>query len=339
MLLELKNSLQDTYNLIVFSKSARFDRLILDMVKSELEAKGDTLFIVTSPAEFKEAKGISMNLPFVGGRWVISYDVSKVKSNKELVEALKAISSSRCTIFFCRDYKVFRFLADSNEVKNQGKFTKIIYGTRLDSGDIPFLYETLVSEGNRSLQGPLFNKFVKEYRFNVDAVFELFELLEQGKTFAAMKDIVAAVGLGRNSVNALIITMLKSKASTEKGKKMAIKKFLFQFQDLSADIEPDTIINFMLVALRNMITLKELQIMGKYTTVRQVLDVSENFDLTGVTRLRGFETILLEDISLVQLLEFYELLSELKSKNMSLGGSNLFTLLVYKYGERLGKVV
>ncbi len=321
--------IDDICNILVYSRSAYFNKFLIDSLKEKLEVKWDTLLMVNNPAEFKEAKQESYNLPFSGGKWLIVYDVDNVKSYKELLFAMRSMSVSRCTLFLCKNYKTFTFLQE--EAKKQGRFTKVFYGNKLLTGDMLYLYESIVSKDKRTLSQPLWRKFIKEYRFNVDAVFELFNYLNEGKTFETLGDIIKLVGLGKNSVNDILITLLKNKVKTQKGQKMLTKKLLFQFNDLSQSLSEDAIINFMISGLKGMVALKELQLMGKYTTVHGFLPIGDNFDITYASRLGFASKIVVEEIALSNIVKLLYICLDSKKRYPFLNAKSLYLTIIFHY--------
>lgn len=285
-------------NVIIYVASPSLEYILKDTLKKRLGVTKDFIHDVDTMKALNLAKMDSYVAPLTGGKWLINVNADKI-SKKDLITALNLNTVFGVTVYWVSKYAVFKYLTGLDIVKKQGVYCAQFYLGKLMYNDITNLHSKLVPKKN-ALPKDLLHYVAKTYNYDVQAVCDLFNLVRSGNEVTTKKDIIELVGVGGNSTDSFVVGLLKSSYTTEKGKKTAISRNLKLLQDLSYTYKFNTIKNYILNTVDGFIEMKQLQIMGYYRKFNKI--IPENFDSKRLSRLKRFETVVLEDVSLPRLL-------------------------------------
>ena len=250
--------------------STQLSIFLYDKLKLRFHCNSDSIVSVESKSDVKKIRDVSTTSPPFGDKWLIQVNLDKV-NDKELV---KAIHDSSTCIFFCTcsKYKTFKQFKDSVKDVN-GVYD--YYVTYIRRPDLLYLYDALVPEDNK-LSKQLFDYVAQSYSSDIDAIFDLLLALNKGDSFESRKDIAELCGLGNNSVESFLLSLMKPMSETEKGTHTVIKNRAKMGADLGATIGWSSFYNFFNSSLDSFIQLKVLVISG--VVYKQVRDLPDSYD-------------------------------------------------------------
>lgn len=250
--------------------STQLSIFLYDKLKLRFHCNSDSIISVESKSDVKKIREVSTTSPPFGDKWLIQVNLDKV-NDKELV---KVIHDSLTCIFFCTcsKYKTFKQFKDSVKDVN-GVYD--YYVTYIRRPDLLYLYDALVPEDNK-LSKQLFDYVAQSYSSDIDAIFDLLLALNKGDSFESRKDIAELCGLGNNSVESFLLSLMKPMSETEKGTHTVIKNRAKMGADLGATIGWSSFYNFFNSSLDSFIQLKVLVISG--VVYKQVRDLPDSYD-------------------------------------------------------------
>ena len=250
--------------------STQLSIFLYDKLKLRFHCNSDSIISVESKSDVKKIREVSTTSPPFGDKWLIQVNLDKV-NDKELI---KVIHDSLTCIFFCTcsKYKTFKQFKDSIKDVN-GVYD--YYVTYIRRPDLLYLYDALVPEDNK-LSKQLFDYVAQSYSSDIDAIFDLLLALNKGDSFESRKDIAELCGLGNNSVESFLLSLMKPMSETEKGTHTVIKNRAKMGADLGATIGWSSFYNFFNSSLDSFIQLKVLVISG--VVYKQVRDLPDSYD-------------------------------------------------------------
>jgi hypothetical protein len=285
-------------NIIMFVPSPSLAYYIRGKLKTRFEVYKDFVISVDTQKGFQNAKLDSYVAPLICDKWLIHVDADKI-AKKDLITGLNINTSHGITVYWTSKYNIFKQLTDLDIVKKQGVHCPSFSFSRLSYGEVLHLHKQMVGK-KKELKTELLDYVAKNYRYDVQAICELFAMLNSGNDFQTKKDIIESVGVGGNSVSNLVIRILRSSPTSEKGKKKIAADAIKLLDDLSVSYKYSTIRRFMLNNLDGFIDMKQLQIIGVYNRINKV--IPETYDTKRLSMLKRFERTILEEISLPKLL-------------------------------------
>lgn len=258
--LDIKTS--DPEVLLLQTPSTRLFLFLLDKMKNRFRTTVDTTIEINSRSDLQRVRDLIGVHPPFSIKWFITVDLGKV-SGEDLVEVVK--SSTTCFFFVTsanyRSYKGFKHSLEGV----RGVFD--YYINYLRRYDFLYLYDTFVSEDKR-IKKALFDYVVQGYSGDIDAVMELFVCIASGEKVESRKDISNICGLGGNSIESYIFSMLKPLSGSEKGLKLVLKNRISAGLDLGETMGYGCFYHTMRKSLFTLIQLKQLILSGKvYKTV------------------------------------------------------------------------
>lgn len=286
-------------NIIIYSSSPTLDLMGRDILKKKFTKDKECVIDVNTVKELNTAKLDSNVSPLSGGKWLIHANVDKF-SRKDLIKAINNNSSYGVTVYWTSKYKIYKDLTSLEVVKKMGVYCASYYLGRLSFADIMWVHDKQLGEGNKYLSQDLKVYVAKNYAYDIEGIFELFRLLKSGYEVESKKDIINLIGVGNNSVEVIALALLRSSATTDKGKLMLSRKVLKLINDLNSEYDYRSIRNFMLNFLDGCLELKQLQIMGYYIGHNKI--IPENFNEKRIMRLKRFEYTILNEISVPRIL-------------------------------------
>lgn len=288
----------DVLNIIVYSKSPSVDLYIRKSLKNSFGVESDYILNVDKDKELKDAKLTALMQPFTCPYWLIHVDADKI-SKGELLKSLGNTPSGGKTVYWTSDYGTFMRMTQSDILKEQQGYSPSYTFSRLSDNDIKQLHTDTVRE-KRRLGSKELLYLMKYYAYEPQLVMDLFRYIESGNSIETNRDIINAIGLPGSSVASLAITMLTTKAKTEKSVNTEYKKTIRQIQNITSKLEYRTLKNFLLSNIDGFMDMKQLQIMGNYRAEKFV--IPEGFDEKRINRLKRFERLILKEIPMQRLI-------------------------------------
>lgn len=285
-------------NMVIYVQSPSLAYFIKSKLRTRLNVHKDFVVNVDTAKGLQDAKLDSYIAPLLCDKWLIHVDADKL-SKKELFTNLEKNTVHGITVYWTTKYMVFKQLTESKEVKTQSVHCPVFSFSRLSYGDIVHLHKEMVPE-NKRMNAELLDYVCKGYRYDVQAVCDLFTMVKSGSEFTSKREIIENIGVGGNSVASLMVRILTAKPKTDKSKKRILSNTLKLMDDLSITYSHQTIRKFMLSNLDGCIEMKQLQILGIYK--RPNKEIPETFNIKRLSMLRRYEKTILHEISLPTLL-------------------------------------
>lgn len=365
-------------NIIILAPSPSLAYHLKSLLKQHFKVAGDYIISADTPKALRGAKLDSYVSPLLGDKWLIHVNVEKF-TDKELQAALTNNTRNGITVYWTDKYKVFKTLENSDVVKAQGAYCQLFSFSRLEQADILQLHRDMLPE-DLALKPSLLDFLCANYRYDPQAVCDLFAMMRSGDLVKSKNDILDLVGIGGISIESLVVRILaglpssfeakaerafretlrtktkafrrkyrtadltllhehlterrgyylaavmdhaldlaferydyptdetylalifdvKTAADRLKKKKVLFKNVVKLLNDLSSSYNYQSIRRFMLHSLDGFIDMKQLQIMGIYGRVNK--DIPDTYDQARLTRLKRFERVILNHVSLSQLL-------------------------------------
>lgn len=312
-------------NIVVYCNSPSLQYELLKLLQGVAECNSDTILNVESTKDLNDAKATILTAPFWGGKWFIDVNCDKL-SMSDIVSSFRAESPFSLKVHWVTKYAMYKKIKDLDVVKKNKVKVSFFYMGKLSYDGILRLHDMYkVNEDEPLLNSKLLKFVAKNYNYDVQGVCDLFRLLKSGNEVKTNKDIVELIGVGGNSIDSFLIKILSASYNTEKGLKIVISKRLKLLSDLSISYDYRTIKRIMESNLDSLIMLKQLQIMGKLNKLSK--DIPESFNPQKLQRLRRYEGILKEDISLPMLLNLKMLLN----KHNTFNAEQDLVLAIYEY--------
>lgn len=332
MIKQLQGLNPNITNLVVYCDSPSLQYELLKLLQKIADCNSDTILSVESAKDLNDAKATILTAPFWGGKWFIDVNCDKL-SMSDIVSSFRTESPFSLKVHWVTKYAQYKKLKDLDVVKKNKVKVSFYYMGKLSYDGILRLHDMYkVSEDEPLLDSKLLKFVAKNYNYDVQGVCDLFTLLRSGNEVKTNKDIVELIGVGGNSIDKFLIKVLTTSYNTEKGLKMVISKRLKLLNDLSISYNYGTIKRIMESNLDGLITLKQLQIMGKLNKL--TTEVPDAFNPKKLQRLRRYEGILKDEISLPMLLNFKMLLN----KHNTYNAEHDLVLAIYEYIVMRSKV-
>lgn len=271
----------------VFLLQTPSDKLRLylyDRIKVDYNCNKDTIIELKDKKDFKRVKEVAFIDSFMSDKWLVTCNLKNVSSfMKEFVEL---IFESTTIIFFCTadNYKTFRNFTLA--LKNKGVSEVYqYYLTSLRSADFSYLYNKHVQKNNK-LTKQLYDFVYQGYNSSISSLMDLFEELKRGTEFQSRKDISEVCGVGGNSVESFIFSMLKDPPSTEVGMKTVLRNRLKAGLDLASIYGYNRFQNYLSSCLSSLIDLKVLLISGEI--YKKVINLPDGYNESKLVKYQRF---------------------------------------------------
>lgn len=303
--------------LILQTSSDKLRMFVEDKVKRKYKCNADSIISCRSKKDYKQVKDIINVVPSFSDKWYIDVDLDAC-NDKDFINLVK--EATTC-VFFCNVSKYSTYKKFKTDIK-QVSGVLDYYITYLRKNDFIYLYDAFVSEDKR-LSKVLFDYVVQSYSADIESVFNLFIELANGKEVQSRKDIADICGLGGNSTESFILSMLKEPPSTEKGLKKVLQNRIRAGYELAESYGYSSFYNRLRNTLSSFIQLKELIISG--VVYKQVHKLPECYDENKLSKYQRY-VWRLKEIPLSRILRLYTALGTSTWK------SDLdFLNFVYKY--------
>lgn len=199
--------------ILLQSPSSVLNMWLNDKIRFELGSNQDTIYDVKAKNDVRGIKVFQNTEPYMSRKWLVNVELKSV-GTKDLVEVIK---TSTTVVFFCvaenyRTYKNFK------EALKGVDFVYDFYLTRLRKDDFLYLYRKYTAEGN-TLTKKMYDYVYQSYSNDVEACMDLFKALQSGQTIETRKDVADICGVGKNSIESFVLSLLSDPPSTVKGLK------------------------------------------------------------------------------------------------------------------------
>lgn len=256
----LERSIQSNKVLILQTSSNNMNIFVMDSIKKQLRCNQDTMRTVVSKKDIKAIKEIYNVEPYLSDRWLVTIQLDKFSGGyKEIIEM---ITDSTTVMFVCvaDRYPVFKGFRDALNRAKMQQFCEL-YLTYMRSDDFHYLYRTLVPEDKR-MPKTIADFVCQSYGADIDAEFELFRELQSGTVVKTRKTVSEICGIGGNSIESFVMSLLKDPPRTAKGATIVIKNRLQAGEDLAQVYGYRKFYNFLSSCVKQLMDLKMLILAG-----------------------------------------------------------------------------
>lgn len=286
---------------ILQTSSEKLRMFIQDNIKRRFKCNADTIISCSGKKDYKQVKDVINVVPPFSDKWYIDVDLDAC-NDKEFIALVK--EATTC-VFFCNVTKYSVYKKFKEEIKQvSGVFD--YYITYLRKNDFIYLYDAFVPESKR-LSKALFDYVVQSYSGDIESVFDLFLELAQGREIKSRKDIADICGLGGNSTESFIISMLKPPSSTEKGLKKVIQNRIRAGTELAEAYGYSSFYNRLRKTLMSFIQIKMLIISG--VVYKQIYKLPDCYDEKVLSKYQRY-IWRLKEIPLSRILRLYTALGK-----------------------------
>ena len=265
--------------LLLQTPSTNLSIFLEDKMKLKYHISSEAIVNVETKKDYKNIRNNLGITPPFSDRWFVKINLDKMH-DKDLYAIMQ---ESNTTFFFCTctRYKLFKECLskfDKTEIAN-------FYINYLRRPDFVYLYDALTHEDNK-LPKNLFSFVVQNYSGDVDSVIELFLKMNQGEVFNNRKQITELCGVGGNSIESFIFSMLKPISGSDKGLKIVIKNRISLGVDLGNTLGYTKFYNFMSASIKRMCEIKELMIAG--VVYKHIRNLPDNYDEASLARYQKY---------------------------------------------------
>ena len=264
--------------ILLQSSSETLKMFIKDKVKKEFECNQDTTFEINNKKELRKVKEFYNVQPPFAKRWLVYINLEQY--GRELKELKAVIDDSTTVTFFCISTKYFQY-KNFKEYFKKTEFFLDFYVSSLRKDDMLYLYTQLVPSENR-LTKQMYDYVAQSYSGDVSATLQLFKALGNGATFNNRKEIADICGIGGNSIESFIISLLKPPSQTERGLKIVMKNRMRAGYELSQIYKWGTFYSYMQNTLSVFIDIKLLCISG--SVYKRLSNLPEGYDENKISR-------------------------------------------------------
>jgi hypothetical protein len=305
LLSNIENSKGKFKVFLLQTPASKLEMFLYDKIKTDLHCTQDTIFEVKDKKTVREIREIAFIDSFMSDKWLVRVNLDKASSY--MTDLLQVIYESTTIVFFCTcsNYKVFKNFTTSLKKKGVTEVYSY-YLASLKRMDFDYLYKQFVQKNNK-LSQTLYNHVYQGYSYSVDAVMDLFTELKNGVVFENRRDIADVCGVGGNSIESFIFSMLKKPSESLNGLKTVIKNRMKAGVELSEIYGVSRFQNYLKASVVKMVQLKELEISG--LIYKKVFDLPNGFDEAKLVKYQRF-LWRLKEIPMTRLLRLYKYMSE-----------------------------
>lgn len=291
--------------LVVYSQVPALTYVVQDLIYAKYDINRAYSVSCSNLTSAKRALADAEALPLLGTKWCIRITADCI-SISDIYKILSHSRGNAILLFECSNYSLYTSIIKSDTYKGLEKsnIANSIYLGRLTSASVDILYRYYTGDSDyKYLSKKLIEYIKKNYMYNPDLVCELFSRVGSGSVVQSEGDIVSLVGLGGNTPQALVFTMLTTSTATASGKSRLVKKCITLLNDLSLKYSYSSIYSFMMDSLDGAIDMKTLYICGKYRDwYRDIPECYSQKQINRLNRLKRFERVILNDIPLKRML-------------------------------------
>lgn len=291
---------------ILQTPSDKMRVFIQDLVKRKYRCNMDTTISCQSKKDYKQIRDIMNIVPSFSDRWYIEVNLD-ICNDKELVSLIK--DATTC-VFFCKVSKYATYKKFKGELK-QVSGVLDFYITYLKKADFIFVYDSLVPKDNRMTK-QLTDYVMQSYGSEIDSVFDLCMELANGREVKTRKDISDICGIGGNSTESFVISLLKEPPVTDKGLKIVMRNRLRAGKELCDSMDYNKFKLSLRTTIKSFIQIKVLLISG--VVYKQIRKLPEGYNEKVLCRYQRY-VWRLKEIPLSRLLRLYQALGNQEWKS------------------------
>lgn len=270
-------------------------------LKEYFKVESQFVLDVKNQRELKEARKDTVTSPFFGDYWLVHIDVEKL-GVKESLKTVTSYSSNGVYVYWINDFKTYMDFRKHKIFASNSHSHNLIVANRLSAMDAYELLEyanTLVEDNK--LTKDIISYVSRNYRYKVEAIYDLIALLKGGAKIESDKDVIASIGVGFLTVDSFVIDLLKANPDTLKKRINLQKKAIGQLQELSYSYSHTKIRSFMLNTLKNFLEFKQMLLLGYFDS--PVIKIPQNYDENRVKRTyKRYRYTLRNDVTLSRIL-------------------------------------
>lgn len=273
MIADVMTNLLDKKGLLYWSNSDRLETFIDKTVKEKLDANSMTIKTIENEKDFTAIKELLTVQPIFSDYWLIDIDLGKFKKNlAKVVKIISFLVKNSTTMFFLiksnhyLEYKPMQTEMRANKIEDYLHYIYCgnIYGYLFDK-EFNFLQSAVVKDENKRLNPKLTKYVAKGYGNDINAMFKLFDYLNEGIKITSRSKIVELIGIGGNTVPNFVHKLLKDPPTTAKGTEIVISNRVKEAHQLLDEYKPNELIATMNKLLTDYIDIKGLIISGTFT--------------------------------------------------------------------------
>ena len=263
---------------LVQSSSSRYRIFLEDKMKLKNHVDSNSTLDIEVRKDYKKIRDVLGIEPPFSNRWYVKIDLDKFH-DKELY---KVIDEANTCFFFVHTSKYLLFKNFKEHFKAD---TADFYVNYLRKPDFIYLYDALTSSDNK-LDRNLFNFVMQSYSNDVEAVLELFIRLNQGEVFKTRKEISDVCGIGGNSVEGFLFSILNPISGSQRGLNTVMKNRVSAGIDLGKSLSFPRFYTYLTLSVERFCQLKELMMAGVvYKSVRKL---PSNYDESALARYQKY---------------------------------------------------
>lgn len=283
--------------LIFQTSSTKINIFVTDKLKKLFGSNQDTMRDLADKKDMKVIKEIYNVDPYLSDRWLVTVQLGKFGGKyKELIDLI--INST--TVFFICIAESYRVFKGFKEALNKFRVQQVcdLYLTYLKSSDFHYLYRELVPETNR-MPNAIADYVCQSYGADIDAVLDLFNVLQEGTPVTTRRDVSDICGIGGNSVDSFIFSLIKNPPTSAKGAMTVIKNRLQAGDDLAQVYGYTSFYNQLSACVKQLVDIKMLVLSG--VVYKRITEVPNGYDEKKLPRYQKY-IWRLRDIPLSRLL-------------------------------------
>jgi hypothetical protein len=274
---------EELSTIILYATSNLATYLYETELKKHFSIDINSVFDCNTVKRTKRAQSVSLAAPITGGKWLINVDADDIQLS-DILTLLKNQTYHGVCVFRFSKYSTYMRVRESKVMKELGTRVTNVYLGYLKSEDVYALYKLkYINEGGPALTDDLVEYICNTYNYDIDALFELFDVLKSGIIVENKNDIINIIGIGGASIESVLINAVSVKNNPTDRR---IKNWFKTLKVLTNKYEYRTIRNFMSTTLENFRDVKELQLVGNLRSFIEI--IPEPFNEEKIKRLKRY---------------------------------------------------
>ena len=296
----LKDINKNVRVLLMQTNSPKLQMFVEDRLKQVLRVKTESIIDIENKEDLQKIGEILNILPPIGVSWLIRVNLSTCRG-KELINLIK--KSTTCTFLLRSEYyQHYKMIAD--QLREEDGYLSY-YATYLTRPDFLYLYDSFVKDDTK-LSKILYDFTYQSYSNDIEAVFNLFLQMNEGRKFESRKEISEVCGISNNSVEGFMLQLLKPLTGTIRGLKTVLRLRIKAGTDLGETLTYSTFYNYLKNGVDSCIDIKMLQISG--IIYKEIKGLPDGYDEKKLSKYQRY----LYKITEIPMSSFLRLANQLK---------------------------
>ena len=283
-------------SVFVCTNSVFLKDYIIKTVMARLKIERDYCVEVGTERDLKQARGDALVAPIEGKRWLVVIDFDKLKNIEAYKREARRVNDNSFTLIFCSRYSTF-MRVKRDTVLSKANYLLMLYMGSFSKGDISY-----IATKDKLLSPKMIMYLEKNYRYDVNKVFDLFNMLKQGVKVETTQDIVDLIGNGGITPASIMMDLLSFEPNTKVAITRKRKLLLNNLNDLARKVPYTQIYQQMYDTLLCVIDVKSMHLNGEYMGYSKA--IPEGYDEKRVSKIKRY-MYMIPDISLLR--TFYAL--------------------------------